>query len=149
MKSACFKLGMFASFLLFAIAAWSQTKKISGKVISGEDKTPLPGVSVVVKGKTEGTQTDANGNYTIDASQGQTLVFSYSGYGTQEVPVGNSVSVDVTLRVATAKMDEVVVVGYGTQTRKTLTGAVSTVNPISYEHTPTTNVATALQGTVP
>ena len=149
MKSACLKLGMFTSFLLFVFAAWSQTIKVSGRVISGEDNKPMTGVSIVVKGKPLGVQTDGNGSFSISLSSGDRLVFSYAGYGTQEIPVSNSSPLEVVLRPATAKMDEVVVVGYGTQTRKTLTGAVSSVSPISYEHSPSTNVATALQGTVP
>jgi len=149
MKSACLRVGLFLPLFLFALVGWSQTKKISGKILSGEDNQPLAGVSVTVKGKTAGTQTDAAGAFSIDASQGDVLVFSYAGYASQEEKVGSSSTVNLSLKQGTAKMDEVVVVGYGTQTRKTLTGAVSTVNPTSYEHSPSTNVATALQGTLP
>lgn len=149
MKSACLKVGIFLSFFLFALAAWSQTKTVSGKVISAEDNQPLPGVTVIVKGKSAGTQTNVNGEFSIQATSDDVLLFSYSGYAQQEVRVGDANSISVTLKTSTSKMDEVVVVGYGTQRRKEVTGAVSSVNPKAFEHSPTSNISTALQGTLP
>jgi len=149
MKSACLKVGTFLSFFLFALAAWSQTRTVSGKVISAEDNQPLPNVTVIVKGKTTGTQTNVNGEFRVEASSDDVLLFSYSGYAPQEIRVGNADNISVTLKASTSKMDEVVVVGYGTQRRKEVTGAVSSVNPKAFEHSPTSNIATALQGTLP
>lgn len=149
MKSACFKLGMFLSFFLFSVVTWAQSR-VSGKVISGDDNKPLEGVSVLIKNKNTGTVTNARGEFNLSASPQDVLLFSHSGYAPAEVTVVNATeNITVTLNPTNDKMNEIVVVGYGTQTRKTLTGAVSTVNPVTYEHSPTTNVATALQGTLP
>lgn len=149
MKSACLRVGLFIPLLLFALLGWSQVKKVSGKILSTEDNQPLSGVSVAVKGKAVGTQTDAAGVFSIDAAQGDILVFSYAGYVSQEAKVGSSSSVDLSLRPGTAKMDEVVVVGYGTQRRKEFAGAATSVNPLTTKFTPSSNVGTALQGAVP
>lgn len=135
-------------FLLFSIAQ-AQSKKVTGKVSSDEDNKPLSGVTINIKGKTGGTQTDANGIYSIDAAAGESLVFSFVGYSSQTIKVGSSTTYDLSLKVLTNKMDEVVVVGYGTQSKSTFTGASSSVKTQAFEHSPNTNVATALQGTVP
>ncbi|MEO6070372.1 MAG: SusC/RagA family TonB-linked outer membrane protein [Chitinophagaceae bacterium] len=149
MKSASLKAGLFFAFFLFSISVWSQAKRITGKVLSAEDNSPLPGVSITVKGKSGGTQTNTTGDYAIDVATGDVLVFSYAGYLSQEVKTGASSTIDLSLKANASKMDEVVVVGYGTQSRKTFTGSVSTVNPAAFAHSPSSNVATALQGTLP
>lgn len=149
MKIACFKVGIFLSFLLMSISAWSQTKSITGTVISGEDNKPLSKVSVQVKGKTGGTVTNENGEFKISVSDQDVLVFSFSGYTPDEVRVGTSLHIDVTLKSSNELMGEVVVVGYGTQKRKEFAGASTTVNPLATKFTPSSNVGTALQGTVP
>jgi TonB-linked SusC/RagA family outer membrane protein len=149
MKLACLRVGLLFTVFLLCFTAWSQTKRITGRVVSEEDSKPLSGVSVTIKGKGTGTQTDTEGVFALDAAQSDVLVFSYAGYALQEIPVGNSAAVNITLRTGTNKMDEVVVVGYGTQTRRELTGAVATVNPRAFENNPTTNVATVLQGNAP
>lgn len=136
------------AFLLLSVVQ-AQSKKITGKVTSDEDSKPLAGVTVSIKGKTAGTQTDANGTYSIDASAGESLIFSFVGYGTQTIKLGNAATYDVSLKAVASQMDEVVVVGYGTQSRKTFTGASSSVKAQAFEHSPSSNVATALQGTVP
>jgi TonB-linked SusC/RagA family outer membrane protein len=149
MKSACFKLGMLLSCFLFAFTAWSQTK-VSGTVISGDDNKPLAGVSVTIKGKNTGTVTNAQGVFSLSSSQQDVLLFTHAGYTPFEFTVANTAeNVTVTLNPTNDKMNEVVVVGYGTQRRREVTGAVSSVNPISFEHSPTSNIATALQGTLP
>ncbi len=149
MKFACFKVGIFLSFFLYAITAWSQTRVVSGRVISSEDNKPLTGVSVLLKGKNSGTQTDANGNFSIAVTNDDVLVFSYTGYSPSEVVVGSSPSVNVTLNPAGDRLGEVVVVGYGTQKRKEFAGSATTVNPLATRFTPSSNVGTALQGSVP
>jgi TonB-linked SusC/RagA family outer membrane protein len=148
MKCACFKLGMFLSFFLFSIVAWSQTR-ISGKVISGDDNKALVGVNVTLRGKTIGTVTDANGVFSLVANPEDVIVFSHAGYSEVEVLVGSSVTVNATLTPTNDKMNEVVVIGYGTQKRKEFTGASTTVNQLNTKFTPSSNVGTALQGAVP
>jgi hypothetical protein len=109
----------------------------------------MSGVSVVVQGKSGGTQTNSNGEFSIEAAEGDILVFSSSGYGRREARVGAGSVVDMSLEPIAGQMEDVIVTGYGTQKRKEVTGAVSTVNPKAYEFNPTTNVATVLQGNVP
>lgn len=119
---------------------------ITGKVTddSGE---PLIGVSIMVKSQVQGTVTDANGSYSLTVPNGNAvLVFSYIGYETQEVLVGNRSVLNLTLKTDTKALDEVIVVGYGTQKKENLTGAVSTVDSKALENRPVANLANALQG---
>jgi len=124
---------------------------ISGRVTDADSKQALPGVSVVVKGSTRGTNTDADGRYSISVpSEETTLVFSFVGYLAQEVPVGSRKAVDVTLRTDTKALNEVVVVGYGTQKKENLTGAVAAVTiDEKISSRSLTNVSSALSGLVP
>ena len=89
-------------------------KKITGKVLDEESK-PLSGVSVTIKGKQTGTQTNANGEYSIDAAEGDVLIFSFTGLSTREVRVGTTSIIDITLDAKVGQMEEVVVTVYGTQ----------------------------------
>lgn len=114
--------------------------------VRGEDGQGLPGVSVVVKGTAVGTTTDASGKYQLRAGAKTTLVFSFVGYVTQEVAVGSKSSVDVSLIPDEQSLNEVVVVGYGTQRRRDVTGAISTVSAQQIQQVPVTNVGQALQG---
>ncbi len=148
MKVKCLTLSLFGILTLVASVTFGQTKKITGKILSDESK-PLSGVSVTIKGKQSGTQTNANGEYSINAVAGDVLVFSSAGFTTQEVRVGAGANVDLTLETKVSVLDAVVVTGYGTQKRKEVTGAVATVNPKTFEHSPSTNVATVLQGNAP
>ncbi len=142
-------LTLFLGVFFMVIHAVAQQKAVTGKVID-EDKLPLPGVSVKIKGTNTGSSTDGNGNYSIQASAGQVLVFSFIGSVTQEVTVGNSNTINVTLRSDAKALEEVVVVGYGTQKKATLTGAISTVDVKKVlDSRPTTDVVRALQGAVP
>jgi TonB-dependent starch-binding outer membrane protein SusC len=121
-------------FLLFMLlfffisgTAFSQ-KTISGKV-SLPDGSPLPGVSILVKGTSTGTTTDASGSYALDASSPDAvLVFSFIGYKTIEEAIGTRSVIDLTMTEDQAILEEIVVVGYGTSSKKEVTGAVSTVN---------------------
>ena len=147
MKSAYLKFLLLIACFFIAASGWAQVKKISGKV-SDENNNPLAGVSIIVKGKTEGTQTDANGAYSIDAAPNQVLNFSSVGYNPESIKVGSSSTIDLSLKAANAKLDEVVVVGYGTQKRSSLSGAVSTMDKNVIKNAVTSNVGTALQGAV-
>lgn len=148
MNSAAFKACFIVAFTLFSVVAHSQLKKISGRVVDEEDK-PLAGVSVLIKGKTVGTQTNSTGEYSLDAAQGDVLVFSHTSFATQEITVGEGATIHVSLKAEAAGLGEVVVVGYGTQRRKEFAGAAQTVNPLTTKYTPSSNIGTALQGTVP
>ncbi|MBS1503455.1 MAG: SusC/RagA family TonB-linked outer membrane protein, partial [Bacteroidetes bacterium] len=133
--------------LFLALAAQAQIK-ITGKVIAEKDKLPLPGVTVSIKGTATGTVTDADGNYSINAHKGDVLQFSFIGYIRAEVSVGSSNNIDVSLKDDATKLNEVLVVGYGEQSRKTVTSAVAKLDNQVLASAPLANVATALQGTV-
>ncbi|WP_159523589.1 TonB-dependent receptor [Sunxiuqinia indica] len=125
-----------------------QPKSVSGNVTDDSGK-PLPGVTVVVKGTTTGTITDFDGNYTIDkVPANATLVFSFVGMRTQEIEVGNQSVINITLAEEAIGIDEVVAVGYGTQKKVNLTGAVGNVQMDDLENRPLTNSSSALQGKI-
>ncbi|HET8736158.1 MAG TPA: TonB-dependent receptor [Pricia sp.] len=110
---------------------------------------PLPGASVVIKGTTSGTQTDFDGNFTLDGVPTDgTLVISYIGYASQEIPVDGQTTINVSLQEDTQALDEVVVVGYGTQRKADLTGSIATVKSEEITKTPTGSAMQALQGKV-
>jgi len=122
---------------------------VTGKVSAAEDGSPLPGVSVVAKGTNKGTQTDAGGNYTITlpANTG-TLVYSFVGVLTQEVAIGNRSEVNVSLSNDSRSLDEVIVTGYGAQSKRNLTGNIAKVGARDIENIPVPSVEQALQGKV-
>lgn len=132
---------------LVTTSAWAQTNKVSGTVLD-ELGTPLPGATVLIKGTSEGTQTDFDGNFSIQASPSDILVISYVSYKPQEVTVGNQTSIQVGLTLDTAMLDEVVVTGYGKQSRAKLTTSVSKLDTRVMETSTRSNAATALQGTI-
>ena len=137
--------------LLFNIAAWGQTEKIvTGKVTSSDDGGGLPGVNVVVQGTAKGVTTDAEGNYSIQLTPVEnTLVFTFVGYKTVTVDVTNKTTADVILEGDVTSLEEVVVVGYGTQREKDLTSAISTIKTEDIVKTPTGQAMQSLQGKVP
>ncbi|GEO04351.1 SusC/RagA family TonB-linked outer membrane protein [Adhaeribacter aerolatus] len=127
----------------------AQAPGVSGRVSSGEDNQPLIGVTVLVKGTTQGASTDLEGKFTVPAKAGDVLVFSYTGFDAQEIPVKNAAeAITVTLKPSAKMLGEVVVVGYGTQSRETLTNSVAKVDTEVLESVPRANVGSALQGTV-
>jgi len=131
-----------------AIAAWAQTR-VSGR-ITDDQSSALPGVSVVLKGTTTGTVTDADGKYQLNVTgSNPTLVFSYIGYITQEVPVNGKSSISIKLAADTKSLNEVVVVGYGTQKRETVTGSVVSVKGSELIKSPTTNLSNSIAGRLP
>ncbi len=138
---------LLALFLCTAMQAQDVT--ITGKVISADDLQGLPGVNVLVKGTTTGTVTDFDGNYSIKAPNGNsTLVFSYIGFTTQEIPLNGSSVIDVTMKEDAAALDEVVVVGYGTQIKRQVTGSVQTIDADDLADLPVSQVTQKLQGQV-
>ena len=122
---------------------------VSGKVISSDEQQGLPGVNVVIKGTTNGTITNVDGNYTLNAPDDAVLVFSFVGYTNQEIAVNGQSTIDVTLAPDVQSLDEVVVIGYGTALRKDVTGAVDQVKSEALENRPVANITQALQGTSP
>ncbi|SFC09846.1 SusC/RagA family TonB-linked outer membrane protein [Spirosoma endophyticum] len=119
---------------------------ISGKVVD-EKGSGLPGVSVIVKGSTQGTNTDGTGSFKIIApNTSSTLVFSFVGYAKQEVVIGNRTSLNVTLVPDDQTLNEVVVVGYGSQLKKEITGAVQTVSAAEIKDLPVSQIGQKLQG---
>jgi TonB-linked SusC/RagA family outer membrane protein len=132
--------------LLLSIQIFAQDRTISGKVTSSEDGLGIPGASVAVKGTTKGTATDVDGNYKITVSGSAVLTITSVGYLTQDVTVGTRSQVDVTLAADTKSLKEVVVVGYGTQKKSQMTGAISSVGAKQIQELPITNARQALQG---
>src|SRR5215217_8066857 len=137
----------FVLVLVWLAPVMAQTREITGKV-TDEAAKDLPGVSIVIKGTQRGTVTDANGVYKLAIpDQGPvTITFSFVGYQSQEVsPVGQS-TLDVTLKPEDNALSEVVVVGYGTQRKKDLTGAISSIGSKDVAGRQTIQVSEALQG---
>lgn len=120
---------------------------VRGKVTSMLDNSPIPGVSVLIKNTTSGTITDIEGNYTIEVpSEEAVLSFSFVGYHTEDITVGNQQMINIQLAEDITSLQELVVVGYGTQQKKDLTGAVSVVEPEEIQKRQATTVAEAMQG---
>ena len=132
----------------FVLSAWAQNRKISGKV-SSQDGSPLSGVSIAIKGKPVGASTNQEGNFTLDAAPGDVLVFSYVGFSSEEITVGSSEVVNIVLAATDSKLNEVVVVGYGTVKRSKLTASVSKLDNKVLETGLRSNPAQALAGTIP
>ncbi|MBB3186555.1 SusC/RagA family TonB-linked outer membrane protein [Microbacter margulisiae] len=124
-------------------------RKITG-IVKDEKGQPLPGVTVMIQGTKTGTITDANGNYTLqNVAPNLTLEFSFVGMQKSMILVGDRSVINVTMTEATTGLNEIVVVGYGTQKKATLTGSVTSVGGNDIEETPTMNVTNALAGKVP
>ncbi len=123
--------------------------KIRGTVTSGEDKAPLPGVSIIIKGTTVGTTTDLNGQFAIDASSDDVLQFSYIGHINQEVEVGNRTEISIELALDMEQLEEVVVVGYGMQKKRDVIGSVASVTSEDITKLPVPSLDAGLQGLAP
>lgn len=130
---------------LFSIGALAQEITLQGQV-KADSGEPLPGVSILIKGTSNGTSTDADGNFRIAVSPSSVLVFSFVGFTSQEVVVGNQSSISVVLRADTRTLDEIVVVGYGTQERKDVTSAISSVKGEEIQNLPVASPVALLQG---
>lgn len=140
---------LLMGFLLTCAVAFAQERTVRGTV-TDENNVPLTGATVSLKGTNKSTLTDATGHFSIPAGEGQSLVVSYVGYTPQEITLGKDASVTVKLKQGQNSMQDIVVVGYGTQKRANLTGAVSTVNvQEQLGSRPITDVARGLQGSVP
>lgn len=146
MKHSNFKRFLFLlSLFSFGLVHAQETITISGTV--QDDSGPLPGVNVVLQDNSKGTSTDFDGIYTLSGIDPQaTLVFSYVGFKTVEIPVNNRQTINVTLEVDAQSLEDVVVVGYGTQSRDEVTGAISSIDAEEISSVPVTTADQALQG---
>lgn len=130
-----------------AQAVQQATQKVSGTVV--DDQGPVIGATIMEKGTSNGAITDLDGNYSISVKPGAILVVSYVGYKTQEIRVGTQTNIPITLAADNTNLDEVVVVGYGVQKKKLLTGATVQVNGDDIAKLNTTNALTAMQASTP
>lgn len=144
---AKFKLSLL--FLFVFSFSYAQQLNISGVVTSADDTMPLPGVNVIVKGTTNGTNTDFDGNYSLTVQSGAVVEFSSVGYETVTITVGSQTIINVAMETDVEALGEIVVIGYGTQRKVDLTGAISTIKAEDIEKTPNSNVMQSLQGKVP
>ena len=124
----------------------AQTKQVTGTVTGSDDGLGLPGVSVIIKGTTTGSSTNIDGKYAIDAKSTDILVFSFVGMQSQEVLVGDQNVIDIVLSALSVGMDEVVVVAYGSQRKRDLTGSVAGIKSEQLENVPIPSFENALQG---
>jgi TonB-linked SusC/RagA family outer membrane protein len=133
-------------FLLLNVA-YAQNVTIKG-VVKDETGLPVPSATIMVKGTTNGTQTDANGSYSINAPSNGTLVITYIGYATQEIAISGKTTIIVNLAAAANDLQQVVVVGYGTQKKRDLTGSITSISGTDIEKIQGTNPIASLQGKV-
>jgi len=162
-KLNCIKFVGILSLLMFLLPVFSRgdtnlnnnvnteeriTATITGTVIGDDDGQPLIGVNVLIKGTSTGTVTDFDGNYSIEASEGDVLVFSYTGYKDSEVTIGAQTVIDLTMSADISQLDEVVVIGYGTQKKSHLTGSVSKVTNEKLDQMAVARIDDALIGQV-
>ncbi|MFT7273932.1 MAG: TonB-dependent SusC/RagA subfamily outer membrane receptor, partial [Spirosomataceae bacterium] len=139
-------LSILMAMLLNVGFVYAQDRTISGKVTSGNDGSALPGVSIVVKGSTQGVTTDADGVYKISVASKSTLVFSYVGFMPKEVAIGNRTIIDVQLAEDSQVLDELVVVGYGSQEKRTTLQSVSKISSEEFETQSAITTQDLLQG---
>lgn len=142
--------GLVACVLLFICQSELLAQQVSGTVTDASDESLLPGVNILVKGTTMGTSSNAEGSYTLNVPSLQdTLIFSFIGYESQEVPIQGRNEINVSLQLSTIAGEELVVVGYGTQRAVNLTGSVASVSTEKMSVIPVPTVAHALQGMAP
>ena len=137
---------MSGLLMLQGLVSWAQSGTVSGTVTGADDGEGLVGVSVTVQNTTRGTITDVNGNYNLEASPDEVLVYSFVGYKTKTVEVGNRSTIDVTLEEDLVALQEVVVVGYGAVKKSDLTGSVSSVKSEDLTAFPALSAVQTLQG---
>ena len=143
-----FKLALII-IMIFNVSLFAQGEYLlKGQVVSIKDTQPIPGVNVIIQNSTKGTTTDFDGNYEIEVKKGDVLLFSYIGFATQVVIINNQKELNISLVEDLNKLDEVVVVGYGTQKKSHLTGSISKVVNEGLDQIATARVDDALVGQV-
>ncbi|MEM9326654.1 MAG: SusC/RagA family TonB-linked outer membrane protein, partial [Bacteroidota bacterium] len=139
-------LSFFSAFAVISVCAFAQ-RTVTGTITDGDTGEGLPGATILIKGATEGAVADAQGQYRIEVSgENAVLVFSFVGYDSQEATVGSRSVVDVDLLLDTETLEDVVVIGYGTQERRKVTGAVASVSSEDISRQVVGNAAQAIQG---
>ncbi|MEI6059121.1 MAG: TonB-dependent receptor [Bacteroidota bacterium] len=133
-------------FTFFVSSLWAQTIPVSGTVTSATDKTPIPGVTVQVKGSQKGSITDMNGMFKLEASANANLLFTYIGMKSQEIPVNGRRQIDIQMDEQRVDLGEVVVMGYSTSSKKLISGSVGTVNESELKNIPMRTIEGVLQG---
>ena len=145
----CNRLQLLFLILILPLLSLAQEQTVSG-LVKDKANTPLEGVTVVIKGTTRGTSTSQDGRFTLQNVPARgVLVFSSTGFATQEMPVNGRTTIDLTLEEQTTNLNEVVVIGYGTQQKKDLTGAIGSVKATKLENENPGNVQDILRGNVP
>ena len=143
-----FKNNFFVGlFLVFSSFIFAQSE-VSG-IISDSEGNPIPGATIIVDGTTNGTTSDFDGNYTISVGSDQSLQFSSLGFSSQIIRVGDQETIDIILQTSAEALDEIVVTGYGTQTKRETTGAISTVKAEDLNIIPSGNIEQHFQGRIP
>jgi iron complex outermembrane receptor protein len=143
-----FRYGFILTFIILLGSTVFAQVSVQGKVTDNNNQ-PMPGVSITVKENSTGTTTNSEGNYTISVpSKRSVLIFSYVGYPAQEIIVGDRTSVNIAMSQAAGQLNEVVVTGYGTQRRREVTSAITTVNAEQFNKGNVSDVAQLLQGKV-
>src|SRR6185312_7301434 len=142
------KIFLSSIFIFFCLLhSFAQQKTVTGKVTNASTGQGVIGATVSVKGSKEATSTDPEGNFSISVpSAAKELVITFVGFETQTIPINNQNTINVSLQLSNSKLNEVVVIGYGSQKRKDLTGAVSSVSAATIEKVPVTSLDQALQG---
>lgn len=138
---------LFSIFCLFTAVFWGQNVAVSGTVTDAGGQ-PIPGASVVIKGTSTGVATDFDGNYSLNAAATDVLVFSYIGFESREEQVGNRQTIDVVLQEDVSQLDEVVVVGYGTQSKEEITSSITRVSVEDFNKGNVNDPQQLLQGKV-
>lgn len=141
-------IGLFAFLIVWGMQiCFAQTREITGKVIDKNDKLPIPGVSVIVKGNSSnGTATDINGNFTLKITDNDILVFTYIGMKSQEVATKGKTQLSIEMESDSETLDEVMVVAYGTTKKSSFTGSAVSIGSQKMEHRPLSNALKALEG---
>ncbi|HVU85656.1 MAG TPA: carboxypeptidase-like regulatory domain-containing protein, partial [Puia sp.] len=137
---------MLLLILFTAFNLQAQTRPVTGKVLASENDSALASATVRVRGTTTAVSTAADGSFTINAAPNAVLEISTVGYASQEVSLGNQTSITVRLVSEASSLQQIVVVGYGTQKRKDLTGSISSVSADQIEKVPVTTLDQAMQG---
>ena len=140
---------LFALCLVCAGSAAAYAQHVVKGTVSDPDDFPLPGVAVMIEGSATGVSTDIDGNYSIEVPDDATLVFSFIGMEDQILPVGGRSVINVVMEPQMETLDEIVVVGYGTAKKQSLTGAVSAIKGDELLKAPSTNVSSLIGGRVP
>ncbi|MFD0990158.1 SusC/RagA family TonB-linked outer membrane protein [Mariniflexile jejuense] len=135
--------------ILFYLPNYAQNVSSVKGTVTDETGVPLPGVSIIIKNTTKGTATDFDGNFSINANSKDILVFSFLGFKTQEISVSGKSTINISLVTDSSQLDEVVVIGYGSTTRRDVTGAISSVTGEKLAAVPVPDAAQALQGKLP